>query len=56
MTNDINRLQARVKALERLVKCEGCSLLKGFDGLGVQGGMGMNAVGVEVGFAARSAG
>jgi len=35
MTNDINRLTARVKTLEKLVKCEDCNLLKGFNGLKV---------------------
>jgi hypothetical protein len=66
MTNDINRLNTRVRALEKLVKCEDCTLLKGFDGLKVLGGggagggsgMGMNfnGVGAEYGLAAPSAG
>ena len=59
MTNDINRLNARVKMLERLVKCEDCSLSKGFDGLRVlpgQGSSGMNGVGASYGMAATSAG
>ena len=59
MTNDINRLNARVKMLERLVKCEDCSLSKGFDGLRVlpgQGSGGMNGIGASYGMAATSAG
>jgi hypothetical protein len=59
MTNDINRLNAKVKQLERLVKCEDCSLSKGFDGLRVlagQGSSGMNGVGASYGMAATSAG
>jgi len=59
MTNDINRLNARVQALEKLVKCEGCTLYKGFDGLSVmerQGLNGMNGIGAPYDVAARSAG
>jgi hypothetical protein len=62
MGNDINRLNVRVRQLEKLVKCEDCSLLKGMEGMrglggGERGGVGgINAVGAEFGLAATSAG
>lgn len=56
MTNDIDRLNARVRALEKVVRCEDCSLLKGFDGLRVlPGASGLAGIGNSYGMAATSA-
>lgn len=59
MTNDINRLNARVQALEKMVNYEGRNLSKSLDGTSIverQGSSGMNAIGAPYGKAATSAG
>jgi hypothetical protein len=60
MTNDINRLNAKVKALERQAKCEDCSIVKNFDDLRVLPSRGssamMNGIGASYDMAATSAG
>jgi Helix-loop-helix DNA-binding domain len=60
MTNDINRLNAKVKALERQAKCEDCSIVKNFDELRVLPSRGsssmMNGIGASYDMAATSAG
>ena len=56
MTDDVNRLNARVKQLEKLVKCEDCGLSNVLDDLRVvQPASGMNGIGASFGMAATSA-
>lgn len=56
MTNDINRLNAKLKAIEKQTRCEDCNIVKNFNGLRVFPSSTMNGIGASYNMAATSAG